>query len=467
MLLGIYLNRDLKKMKRFIFLFCLALGACQTSLDLPEPIQHDDVETVSPYTEKKAIQFAKVGFDIPTGELYAVYPFWRWSFPNVSIGLWSCNYNSKYRYNRSKDYWKSGKISLNRWQAEISEAVETPLIEQGYDIVSTKEEAFENISAKMRTQIALAATITDLKMNICHLYNGYYKTSVGLAGGSAYIKVKWELYDTLRKKSLGIIENEAIGQIDDPASGGVQLLIIDALRNAATDLGRTQKFYNLATKGADEDEYDEDEEIFPLLTIETNAKPLKKPIKETFNFVRRAALTIRTSSGHGSGFYINNEGYALTNYHVVGDAKSVAVTDFSGTSHMADVIRVHKTRDVALIKVNVFDNPVMSLKTKGSVKMMDKVYALGTPLHESQKLTVTEGIVSNFRTPRKTSMSYIQASVPLAGGNSGGALLDEFGNVVGIAFAIVGDPHIGSNYSRFIPIKDALDKLNIKMVKPY
>jgi S1-C subfamily serine protease len=63
-------------------------------------------------------------------------------------------------------------------------------------------------------------------------------------------------------------------------------------------------------------------------------------------------------------------------------------------------------------------------------------------------------------------MSYIQASIPLAAGNSGGPLLDEFGNVIGIAFAGVGDK-TGTVYSRFIPIKDALKKLNINMVKAH
>lgn len=454
-----------KTMKRFIFLLCFILTSCQTSLDLPEPVYHNEVKSVSPYIDKKPIQFSKIGFDIPTGELYAVYPFWRFSFPNVNVGLWSCNYHSKYRYNRSKGYWKSGKISFYRWKNEVTDAIETPLMEQGYDIVSNKEKAFEDIPEKTRAEIALAATIVDLKMNVCHLYNGFYKLPLGLIGGTAYIKVKWELYDTLRRKSLAIIENEGFGQIDDPETGGVQLLIIEALKNAAEDLGRTKKFYTIATQGYDGQEVSS-EQHFPLLTIETRAKTYKKPIKESFNFIRRAVLTIRTSNGHGSAFYINNEGYALTNYHVVGEAKNVVATDFSGTSHMAEVIRVHKNRDVALIKVDVFNNPSIPLK-KERVEMMDKVYAIGSPLSENQKLTVTEGIISNFRKNKKSELSFIQASVPLAGGNSGGPLLDEFGNVIGIAVSIMGNPQVGSVYSRFIPIQDALTKLNIKMAKPH
>lgn len=454
-------------MKRLLFLLCFAVSACQMALDLPEPTIHQDVGQISAFTEKRAVQFQNVRFDIPTGELYAVYPYWRFSVPNVNVGLWSCNYNMKYRFNRSQAFWKSGKISLYRVQEALSEAVEEPLKNQGYDVVPLKQSAFDTGQAYARTELALAATITDLKMNICHLYNGWTLLHSGLTGGSAYVKVKWEVFDTLRRKTLATIETEGVGQIDDPAESGVQLLVVDAIKNAAEDLGRTKRFYSLAVKGAGNIDYDADEKKYPKMNIATRAKLYKKPIKENFNLIRRAVLTIRTNGGHGSGFYINEDGYALTNYHVVGEAKTVAVTDFSGTSHMAEVVRVHKGRDVALLKVEAFDNPVMSLKTTGKVEMMDKVYAIGTPLHESQKVTITEGIISNFRTVRKNDMSYIQASVPIAGGNSGGPLVDEFGNVIGIAVSILGDKEIGSVYSRFIPIEDALKKLNIKMTKAH
>ena len=455
-------------MKRFIFmlLLCCLLMACQTALDLPEPRSHSAIGKISRFIDKRPIQFQHADIDIPSGQLYAVYPYWRFSFPNVNIGLWSCNYNKKYRYNRSQAFWKSGALSLYRYEREFAMAVEEPLSDQGYDIVSAKQSVFDNGLAYARTEIGLSATIIDLKMNVCHLYNGFYKTSLGLAGGSAYVKVKWELFDTLRRQKLAIIETEGLGQIDDPIENGVQMLVINAVKNAAADLGRTQAFYDATVLGKGHLEYDADAQKFAKLDIETRVKLYKKPLKENFNMIRRAVLTIRTNGGHGSGFYINDSGYALTNYHVVGDAKNVAVTDFSGTSHMAEVIRVHKGRDVALIKVDVFDNPAMVLNTTDKMEMMDQVYAIGTPLNEGQKVTVTEGIISNFRKPQKTGMSYIQASVPLAVGNSGGPLLDEFGNVIGIAFAGVGDK-TGTVYSRFIPIKDALKKLNINMVKAH
>ncbi|MGN1063083.1 MAG: S1C family serine protease, partial [Alphaproteobacteria bacterium] len=335
------------------------------------------------------------------------------------------------------------------------------LLKQGYDVVSDIGKIYVPKENLYRSELEFAASIIDLKMNLCHLYNGLVFMSMNQAGGSAYVKVKWEIYDPLRRKSLGTIITEGNGYVDVPVEGGVDNLILNAVREAAVNLGHSQAFYNMVTGK----QSDKDEEKLSAMEITSDMRPYNKPLKENFSFIRRAVLTVRTANGHGSGFYINNEGYALTNYHVVGEAKTVAVTDFSGTSHMAKVVRVHKMRDVALLKVDVFDNPVMALQLKHSPNELDRVYSLGTPLTEKLKVTVTEGIISTFRLPRKTGLSLIQASVPLAEGNSGGPLLDENGNVIAIAVSGIGNKS-GTVYSHFIPIQDALRKLNIKMVKP-
>lgn len=450
-------------MKKILFLGLFFLSACQTALDLPEPFRHDEVAVVDKYAEKYPVQFSGIAFNIPSGEVYAVYPYWRFSFPNVNVGVWSCNLTSRYRFRRSEAMWKSNAVSLTKTMEEVINAIETPLTEQGYDIVTAHPLAFGETEKNARARIRFSAEIIDLKMNICHLYNGLTWSPFGMTGGSAYVKVRWELYDDILKKRLGTIETEGIGYVDNPTNGGNQILIVAALQEAAADLGRTQAFYQ-AILGDDQSIFSDEDDKFPLLEIMTKEKPHKKPLKKTFNLIRRGVVTIRTSSGHGSGFFINNEGYILTNYHVVGDAKSVAVKDFSGTSYMADVIRVHKTRDVALLKVDIFDNTAMSLFTNEKPDMLDTVYAIGSPLNEGLKTTVTEGIISNFRKRRKTDLAFIQASVPIAAGNSGGPLVDEFGNVIGITSQGSGDRK-GTVYGYFIPIDDALRKLNIKMVK--
>ncbi|MGN1062705.1 MAG: hypothetical protein ACI4QM_00060, partial [Alphaproteobacteria bacterium] len=103
-----------------ILLFCigLMLSACQTSLDLPIALPYNEVGLISPYTEMRPIRFADIKFDIPVGELYAVYPYWRFSFPNVEIGIMSCNLSHKYRFGRSKAYWRPAATPAWKWQEE-------------------------------------------------------------------------------------------------------------------------------------------------------------------------------------------------------------------------------------------------------------------------------------------------------------------------------------------------------------
>ena len=149
------------------------------ALDLPEPMTHDAIGKVSRFIAKRPVQLQHVDIDIPSGELYAVYPYWRFSFPNVNIGFWSCNYNKKYRYNRSQAFWKTGALSFYRHEREFAMAIEEPLSDQGYDIVSAKKSLFDDGQAYARTEIGLSATIVDVKMNVCHLYNGFYKTKLG------------------------------------------------------------------------------------------------------------------------------------------------------------------------------------------------------------------------------------------------------------------------------------------------
>lgn len=169
---------------------------------------------------------------------------------------------------------------------------------------------------------------------------------------------------------------------------------------------------------------------FSRLEIEAPKKPFVQKITEHFNLTRRAVITVRSNSGHGSGFFISPDGYALTNAHVVGNAKTVAIVDFAGVQYMADVLRLDEERDVALIKADITRNNYFPI-SKRNVKVTDTVYAIGTPLRESLKTTITKGIVSAIRYQSKQELSFYQVDAEIAPGSSGGPLVDEFGNVIG------------------------------------
>lgn len=447
------------------FIIVCVLGGCQMRLDYPKDVAINEIETVSNLSEKRPIALRKVGVDIKRGSIIAAYPFFRFLFPNVHVGLSRmCNATLRYRLSRSTYEWNHFQNVLGNWDFDITDYVEEPLQEMGYDVVSARGSAFRYDEQQMRAELVMAATVKDIRMNVCHIWD-MLDFRADLNGGDAYVDVEWEIYDPLRKRIVGVIKTKGIGFVDDPIQGGVETMLLNALQDAARNLGHSKEFYQIVMN----EHYQprKNPNGYGRLEIDAKKKPFIKPIGDHFNFTRRAVVTVRSNNGHGSGFFINEDGYALTNAHVVGEAKTVAIVDASGVQYMADVLRTDEERDVALIKADITRNNYFPI-SKEKVQITQTVYAIGTPLTESIKTTISKGIISAHRYRSKQDLSFYQADVEIAPGSSGGPLVDKFGNVIGMAVKAygLGEKETGSSFGLFIPIKDALRALNIEIVQP-
>jgi S1-C subfamily serine protease len=128
------------------------------------------------------------------------------------------------------------------------------------------------------------------------------------------------------------------------------------------------------------------------------------------------------------------------------------------------VLRSNAERDIALVKVNESSMSALPLLLN-SVEIGSEVYAVGTPLEERYSATITKGIVSAYRTIN--DLAFIQSDVTIHPGNSGGPIVDGFGNVIATCVSGVADPlsgrGIGLNF--FIPIADALKFLAIELIE--
>jgi serine protease Do len=146
------------------------------------------------------------------------------------------------------------------------------------------------------------------------------------------------------------------------------------------------------------------------------------------------------TQGGGSGIIISDNGYILTNNHVVENAKNVSVTLHDKRDFEATVVGTDPTTDLAVIKIDASSLPVAYLGDSDNIKVGQWVMAIGNPL--SLTSTVTAGIIS--ATSRKIGMSrdsysvenFIQTDAVINPGNSGGALVDLSGSVIGINSAI-------------------------------
>ena len=144
--------------------------------------------------------------------------------------------------------------------------------------------------------------------------------------------------------------------------------------------------------------------------------------------------------GLGSGVIVSNDGYILTNRHVVGDAKDakeIRVVLADGRKFTAKLIGSDEKTDVAVIKIKADTLPAMTFADSNELAVGDVVLAIGDPFGIGQ--TVTQGIVSgkNRQTGNATDEDFIQTDAAINPGNSGGALVDVEGRLVGINTAIL------------------------------
>ncbi|HTW67399.1 MAG TPA: DegQ family serine endoprotease [Bryobacteraceae bacterium] len=140
----------------------------------------------------------------------------------------------------------------------------------------------------------------------------------------------------------------------------------------------------------------------------------------------------------GSGVIINSSGYILTNYHVISGAKDVKVLLGDKRRFPARIIGSDPKTDLAVLKVNATNLPVLTLGDSSKLKVGNFVLAIGNPFGLNQ--TVTMGIVSAEGRGGLGLADYedfIQTDAAINPGNSGGALIDESGNLVGINTAIL------------------------------
>ena len=145
-----------------------------------------------------------------------------------------------------------------------------------------------------------------------------------------------------------------------------------------------------------------------------------------------------TSAAAGSGFILTQDGYILTNYHVVEGSNSIKVTTYDGTSYDAQLIGYDESNDIAVLKIDASDLTPVVLGDSDTLNVGDSVVAIGNPLGELT-FSLTTGVVSALDRPvtlsTGTTMNLIQTDCAINSGNSGGALFNLYGEVIGITNA--------------------------------
>ena len=188
--------------------------------------------------------------------------------------------------------------------------------------------------------------------------------------------------------------------------------------------------------------------------------PEGSPFGELFKYFfdqEEGEPSLRDAQSLGSGFIISDDGYVLTNYHVVKNADEIIVRLNDRRELRAEVIGTDRRSDVALLRIDASDLPVARIGKSSSLQVGEWVLAIGSPF--GFDYSATAGIVSakGRSLPKENYVPFIQTDVAINPGNSGGPLFNQSGEVVGMNSQIYSRTGGYMGLSFAIPIEVAMD----------
>jgi serine protease Do len=345
---------------------------------------------------------------------------------------------------------------LGNWSSELGEIFHEVLSQKGLNVAGDPKDLFGQKRAVSSAEYLVGARITDIKGNFCHVHHWWDGRPLNTYSGEMFVSVEWTIFSSLLQREVLKSTTQGYFKQKQPKRDGIMLSFQNAFAHATENLMGSQELVNVALRKRKVASTEASE---PLINI-ADKELHKRDVKSSLDKILPSVVTVRLGLGHGTGFVIAENGLVVTNSHVVGKSKKVSVILNNGLELEGEVLRLSERRDVALIKVPVRVPSALPIRLD-KPDPLEKVFVIGTPIKEGLKSTVTAGIISALRSDDATGLDFIQSDAAISPGNSGGPLLDEGGNVIGISvLKVVGRASEGLNM--FIPIKSALDALNIQ-----
>jgi S1-C subfamily serine protease len=322
----------------------------------------------------------------------------------------------------------------------VSHAFHEEAAKAGYAANERDKSVFEQ-KVGSGTDFRVGATLLEVDFRYCGSTEGK---------GSAYGKIKWEVFSERLQRVIYTADIAASMSARDSAIA--QLEFRQRFARALVDnlLGDP----NFAEAVRTEGEGSASPAAAPAPLALSRGQAVAGDVSHNAPALQAAVVTIESGTVSGTGFFISQEGYLLTNQHVVSDAKFVRVRLSDGRTMVGEVLRGDRPRDVALVKTDPIATAVLAARA-GEARVGEDVYVLGSPLGNTLSGTLTKGVLSAHRV--LDGVSFLQSDAAVNPGNSGGPLMDVDGRVIGIT-------DIGSNahgLGLFIPIDEAIEKLGL------
>ena len=255
-----------------------------------------------------------------------------------------------------------------------------------------------------------------------------------------------------KKTFLGVISGAVAGSVMSAAITNGTMSYMSGKKTAVTDSavsGANQQSVQLLAEGSEKTELSTEE-------IAKRVGPSIVGISCTTQ--TQSYFGVQTGTSSGSGIIISADGNIMTNYHVISGGTNIKVKLNTGNEYDATVIGGDEKTDVAVIKIKANEElHVAALGNSDEVEVGSKAVAIGNPLASELFGTVTQGVISGVNrtiTVGQREMNLIQTDAAISPGNSGGALINKYGEVIGInSVKLVSDNAEGLGFA--IPINEA------------
>ena len=243
--------------------------------------------------------------------------------------------------------------------------------------------------------------------------------------------------DTIQLKDQATVTGKILAEKPDSVAVDVGYTVLVVPRNAIAAISKTSDATTQAAAAAGS-----------LLNVNapaqfyyTAAHPaVTRDVQYLVKQIGEAVVQVRTPSGLGSGFFINADGYLITNFHVIQGETEISVEVYHRRDGQLDrktykqvrIVAINKFQDLALLKIEDKDAPkfkYVSLGNSDVLSVGDSVFAIGSPM--GLERTVTSGILST-KTRELEGELYLQTTAQINPGNSGGPLFNMAGEVIGV-----------------------------------
>jgi len=240
--------------------------------------------------------------------------------------------------------------------------------------------------------------------------------------------------DTVQLKDLSAVTGKILTEKPDSVVVDVGYTVLVIPRTAIAGITKTGSVLSVASPGGSL--LDVTPQFYTAGVQNAPAHNVQDLVKQ----LGQAVVQVRTPGGLGSGFFVNADGYLITNFHVIEGETEISVEVYSQVNGQLDretykqvrIIAINKFHDLALLHIEDKNTPKFKYVTLGSsdaLNVGDSVFAIGSPL--GLERTMTEGILST-KTRELEGELYLQTTAQINPGNSGGPLFNLSGEVVGV-----------------------------------